>query len=244
MPNAVRKASSAAHANHPERNRILAALPDAELARLAPLLHPVAFKKGTVLYHAGDRVTHCYFPVSGILSILSATESGALMEVAMIGSEGLAGIAALLPVNAIPFEVIAQSDARVLQITAADLQAEFRQGGALQTQLLGYLFALLRQTAQSAACNGLHSVKQRLCRWLLIACDKTNCQNFPLTQEFIALMLGSTRTNVTMTLRGLETAGLINYKRGRIEILDRRALERTACECYRVIKKEVDNSYL
>ncbi|HEX8068731.1 MAG TPA: Crp/Fnr family transcriptional regulator [Pyrinomonadaceae bacterium] len=221
-------------------NRLLAALPPADYERLQPALEPVRLAKGQVLYLLGDTVNYCYFPFGGVISILSATESGDTVEVAMIGSEGMAGVPSILQVGSAPYQVMVQIEADGLRIRAEPLAREFNRGGALHSLLLRYTHGLLCQIAQSAVCNRFHTVKQRLCRWLLITRDRVRADAFPLTQEYIAHMLGVPRTNVTMTASALQRERLIRYTRGRINIIDHQGLERAACECYRLLKTEVD----
>ena len=227
----------------PIENRILASLPADEYSRVLRNLEAVHLKKGTVLYHAKDRVTDCYFPSSGMLSLLSTTEKGETVEVAMVGKEGMIGVPAVLQMNVTPYEVMVQIESKAMRIKVDLIKKEFSQEGRLQTLLLRYTHSLLCQISQSAVCNSFHTVKQRLCRWLLICRDKSQSDTFSLTQEFISQMLGTPRTNVTMTLNSLQQLGLINYRRGLITILDWQRAAQYSCECYRVVKKEIDGFY-
>lgn len=222
---------------------MLSVLPESELKRLVPHLQSVHFKKGTVLYHAGEEVRRCYFPLSGMISILSATENGKTVEVSMVGNEGITGIPAVLHMNVTPFEVMVQISSDALEIKADLLKAYLKEGGKLQELLLRYTHALLCQISQSAVCNRFHTVEQRFCRWLLITRDRAGAETFSLTQEFVSHMLGVPRTNVTMTASALQQAGLISYRHGRIQIVDRKGLEKTSCECYRIVKREIDGFY-
>jgi CRP-like cAMP-binding protein len=222
-------------------NRLLALLPQPEYARLLPELKPVYLKKGAVLYHAGDAVQYCYFPVSGIISLLStAAAEGKTVEVGMVGNEGMIGVSVLLQMSVIPYDAVAQIEVEALQIDASVLKAEFNRGGTLNTVLLRYIYALLRQISQSAVCHHFHTVEQRLACWLLMMRDRLQSNAFPLTQEFLAYMLGIPRTNVTMTAGALQQAGLISCRRGEIAITDEKGLEETACDCYKVIKEATD----
>lgn len=221
-------------------NRLLAALPPAEYERLQPALVPVRLVKGQFLYLFGDTVHYCYFPFGGTVSILSTTEDGDTVEVAMIGNEGMAGIPSVLQVSKAPYQVMVQVEAEGLRIRAEVIAREFNRVGVLHSLLLRYTHGLLCQIAQSAVCNRFHTVKQRLCRWLLITRDRVHSDTFLLTQEFIAHMLGVPRTNVTMTAGALQRKNLIRYTRGRITIVNQQGLEHAACECYRLVKTEVD----
>jgi CRP-like cAMP-binding protein len=224
----------------PSGNRLLSALPSTEYERLLPALEPVRLVKGHLLYIVGARIRYCYFPLGGTVSILSVTEDGDIIEVAMIGNEGMAGIPSILEVNTAPYQVMVQIGADALKIRAEVLTREFNRAGTLHSLLLRYTHALLCQIAQSAVCNRFHTVKQRLCRWLLVAHDRVRSDTLPLTHEFISFMLGVPRTNVTMTARALQHKNLIRYTRGKITIIDEKGLEAAACECYRVVKMEVD----
>lgn len=221
-------------------NRLLAALPPAEYERLLPALKSVRLVKGNFLYLIGDTVSHCYFPFGGTVSILSTTQSGDMVEVAMIGSEGMVGIPSILQVSRVPYQVMVQIGADALKIRADVVTREFNRIGVLHSLLLRYTHGLICQIAQSAVCNRFHSVKQRLCRWLLITRDRVHSDTFLLTQEFIAHMLGVPRTQVTMTAGALQRKKLIHYTRGRITIVNQQGLEQAACECYQMVKMEVD----
>lgn len=221
-------------------NRLLASLPQTEYARLLALLHPISLKKKEVLYHGGDTVQYCYFPVSGIVSLLSTSSEGKTVEVGMCGNEGMIGISVLLQRGVTPFDLITQTETDALQIDANVLKAEFNRGEKLHAALLSYIYSLLCQISQSAACHHFHTVEQRVARWLLMSKDRLESDTFPLTQDFLAFMLGIPRTNVTMTARVLQQEGLINYKRGIVTITDEKGLEETACDCYRIIKKATD----
>jgi len=221
-------------------NRLLALLPQQEYARLQPALKPVTLKKKAVLYHTGDRVRYCYFPTSGIILLLSTASEGKTVEVGMCGNEGMIGISALLQIGGIPYDLITQTETEALQIDVPVLKAEFSRGGELNALLLRYIYGLLCQISQSAICHHFHTVEQRLARWLLMTRNRLQSNAFPLTQEFLAYLLGIPRTNVTMTAGALQQAGLIKYRRGLILITDGKGLEEAACNCYKIIKKATD----
>ncbi|HEY6186465.1 MAG TPA: Crp/Fnr family transcriptional regulator [Pyrinomonadaceae bacterium] len=218
------------------QNRILAALPKNEYKRLLPHLKPIKLPQGKILYGAGEVVRHAYFPLGGMISLLSITESGKTIEVSMVGCEGMVGVPVILEFNITPYEIMVQLPCNALRIGAEVLRTEFNQGGILQKLLLLYLHTLLTQVSQSAACNGFHKVEERLCRWLLVSRDRVQSDTLPLTQEFLSHMLGVPRTSVTMIAGNLQRAGLIRYRRGIVHIIDREGLEAASCECYRIVK--------
>jgi CRP-like cAMP-binding protein len=221
-------------------NDLLAALPRYEYEHLLPHLEPVPLQHGKILYELHDPVGHAYFPTSGMISLLSTTKDGDSVEVAMVGPEGVFGLPSILRVKRSPYRVRTQIAGGALRIRADALLAEFRRGGELQNLMLCYAHALLSQIAQSVACNLFHPMGRRLARWLLIAHDCAKADAFPLTHEDIAQMLGVSRSGVSGAAGVLQSQGLIRYTRGRIAVLDREGLEAAACECYRVIREELD----
>lgn len=223
----------------PAKNLLLSTLPGGDYERLRAELEPVNFIPGRVLYEIADTVRHAYFPLSGMLSLLSITKAGNIIEVAMVGNEGMVGIPAILRTNVIPYRVMVQIEGRGMRLRADALRGEFNRGGRLQDALLRYTNTLLSQISQSAVCNYFHTVEQRLCRWLLVTRDKVNSNEFRLTQEIISHMLGVPRTNVTMRASALQQKGLIQYSRGKIRIINPRGLEEAACECYGMVREEL-----
>jgi len=219
----------------PPANRILEALPREEYARLLPLLSPVRLRKGRVLWEAGEEIRHAYFLTGGMVAMLSVTHDEETVEIGMIGSEGMAGVASVLRCEAAPYRVVAQLPATALRIGVRALRVEFSRGGRLQDLLLRYTHALLTQVAQSTSCHRFHTAEQRLCRWLLTSADRAERNTLPLTQEFLAQMIGVPRTSVTSAAVKLQGRGLIGYRRGRINLLDRLGLESASCECYRAV---------
>jgi CRP-like cAMP-binding protein len=177
--------------------------------------------------------------MGGMISLLSITETGKTIEVSMVGSEGMVGIPIILELNITPYEIMVQLPCNAIRIRAEAVKTEFHQGGNLQKQLLLYMHTLLTQVSQSAACNGFHTVEERLCRWLLVGRDCVQSDTLHLTQEFLSHMLGVPRTSVTMIAGNLQRAGLIRYSRGKIRIIDRESLESASCECYRMVKKGI-----
>jgi CRP-like cAMP-binding protein len=224
----------------PEQNQLLAALPAADYERLLPHLDPVSLPLGLVLFESGGKLRHLYFPASGIVSLLYAMESGASTEIAVIGSEGVVGIALFMGGESTPSRAVVQSAGRGYRLKAAMVKAEFERGGPLQHLLLRYTQALIAQMTQTAVCNRHHELDQQLCRWLLLSLDRLPSNKLAMTQELIANMLGVRREGVTEAAGKLQEAGLIRYSRGHITVLDRPKLEQRVCECYAVVKKEMD----
>jgi len=220
------------------RNRLLAALPRQEYERLAPHLEPAHLPRGKTIALTGDTLRHAYFPANGMISLLSTSEGGEAIEVAMVGSEGFVGVPIILNAGVTPFWSVVQIQADAVRISGVALGREFDRGGRLRELLLKYSHSLLTQVAQSAVCNRFHTVQERLCRWLLVSRDRARSDTINLKQEDIAQMLGTARTGVTMAAVPLQDAGLIRYRRGKITILDREGLESAACECYSIVRKE------
>ncbi len=223
------------------RNKILAALPHEEFARLLPHLESVYLQKGEIVYLPGDDIQFGYFLVSGLVSFLFTTETGSTIEVAMVGNEGLVGVPVILRNRVIPYEVTVQFVTEAFKIRAEALQEEFDRGETLHDLVLRYLNVLIAQISQSCICNRFHTLEQTLSRWLLLVQDRVNSESLNLTQESISHILGVPRTAVTMAAGDLQRAGLIRYSRGKIFILDRRRLEANACECYRIIRDELQH---
>ena len=224
----------------PRQNRLLAALPDAEWARLLPHLEIVDLPLGKVLYEPGDRLAHVYFPTTSIVSLLYVMEDGASAEIAVVGHEGVVGISLFMGGNSTPSRAVVQSAGQGFRLKANLLMEEFDRAGQVLHLLLRYTQALITQMSQTAVCNRHHSLDQQLCRWLLLSLDRLQSNELAMTQELIANMLGVRREGVTEAAGHLHHAGLIRYQRGHITVLDRPALERRTCECYAVVKNEYD----
>lgn len=222
-----------------KKNLILGALRDKEYEHLYPDLKPVALPKGKTLYGAGEAALHAYFLVSGMISLLAITEDGQAIEVGMVGNEGMVGLPIVLGLNIMPHLVITQLPCTALRISPERLKAEFNLGGQFHDLLLCYTDTLITQLSQSASCNMFHTVKERLCRWLLIARDRVQSNTLCLTQEFISQMVGAPRTSVTTIAGSLQREGLINYQRGKIVILDPAGLESASCECYGIVRTSI-----
>jgi len=226
--------------HNPRQNQLLAALPAADYERLLPHLEFVTLPLGLVVFESGSKLRHLYFPASGIVSLLYAMESGASTEIAVIGDEGVVGIALFMGGESTPSRAVVQSAGHGYRLKAAVLKKEFELGGPLQYLLLRYTQALIAQMTQTAVCNRHHTVDQQLCRWLLLSLDRLPSNKLAMTQELIANMLGVRREGVTEAAGKLQEAGLIHYTRGHITVLDRPKLEARVCECYAVVKKEMD----
>ncbi|MFS8931205.1 Crp/Fnr family transcriptional regulator [Cupriavidus taiwanensis] len=224
----------------PKSNHLLAALPAADWERLAPHLTLIRLPLGHVVYESGDQQGNVYFPTNSIISLLYVMEDGASAEIAIVGNEGMIGIAIFMGGETTPSRAIVQSAGYGYRLSAAVLKQEFVRGGALQRLLLRYTQALITQMAQTAVCNRHHSIDQQLCRWLLLSIDRLPSNELTMTQELIANMLGVRRSGVTEAALKLQGAGLIRYSHGHIAVLDRVGLEKRVCECYGVVKREFD----
>lgn len=224
----------------PRQNRLLAALPAAEFERMSSHLELVHLQLGEVLYESGDKLRHAYFPTNSIVSLLYVMENGSSAEIAVVGNEGMLGVALFMGGETRPNRAVVQSAGYAYRLLASLFHQESSQNRPLHQLLLRYIQALITQTSQTAACNRHHSVDQQLCRWLLLSLDRLNGSQLIMTQELIADMLGVRREAVTEAALKLQHAGLIHYARGHIIVLDRPGLEARVCECYQVVKKEFD----
>jgi CRP-like cAMP-binding protein len=224
----------------PMQNYLLAALPAADYERLLPALELVPLRLGWAIYEAGGRLGYVYFPTNGIASLLHVLENGASAATAITGNEGCIGIASILGGDSTPIRTIVQSAGFAYRLKAEVVKREFERCGPLQRLLLHYTQALLTQIAQTAACNRHHVLEQQLCRLLLLCLDRLSSSELTMTQELIAYMLGVRREGVTAAASKLQKDGLIDYRRGHITVIDRPKLETRVCECYAVVKRELD----
>jgi CRP-like cAMP-binding protein len=224
----------------PKQNDILAYLPAQDYERLLPNLELIEMPLGLSIYESGKRLSHAYFPTSAIVSLLYVTESGSSTEIAVTGFDGIVGIALFMGGNTTTSRAVVQSAGFAYRLKAAIMKREFLLGGNVQKLALSYTQALITQMAQTAVCNRHHTVDQQLCRWLLLSHDLLRTNELKMTQELIANMLGVRRGGVTEAAGKLQSEGLIQYGRGSIKILNRRALEKRACECYAAVRKEYD----
>lgn len=224
----------------PRRNLILRGLPDEEHARLTPLLEPVDLGLKEVLYEQGKVIEHLYFPVTCVLSVLSRVDGEAAVEVATIGHEGVSGLPAFLGGAVSPHDNLCQIAGTAVRLATPDLQAFLAADGSLHDLLHRYTQAMMVQLSQNVACNRLHTTEERCARWLLQTRDRVGADEFDLTQEFLAQMLGVRRGTVSLTAGLLQQAGVIRYTRGRITVVDAAALHDAACECYDLVQAEFD----
>lgn len=221
-------------------NHLLAALPDAEWALWLPYLEPVNMQLGQVLYESGTHVKYVHFPIDAIVSLLYVLEDGSSAEIAVVGNEGVVGIAIFMGGESSTSRAVVQSAGRALRMRAHVVKEAFSRSGPVLHLMLRYTQALIAQMSQTAVCNRHHSLDQQLCRWLLLSLDRLHGSELIMTQELIANMLGVRREGVTEAALKLQRAGLISYARGHIKVLDRSGLEQRSCECYSVVKKEYD----
>ncbi len=223
----------------PRQNHLLASLPVDILGRWLPLLEPVDMPLGLVLYEAGEKLGHVYFPTTAIVSLLYVLEDGGSAEIAVVGFEGVVGVSLFMGGESTPNRGVVQSAGRGFRLNAAALKREFSLA-PVSHLLLRYTQALITQMSQTAVCNRHHSLDQQLCRWLLLSLDRLDGTQLNMTQELIANMLGVRREGVTEGAMKLQKSGLIRYARGKIVVLDRAGIEARSCECYAVVKKEYD----
>jgi CRP-like cAMP-binding protein len=220
------------------QNQLIARLPTAERGRWLPHLELVDMRLGSVIYEAGDTLTHVYFPTTSIISLLHVMENGASGEIAVVGNEGIVGISLFMGGDSTPSRGVVQSAGNAYRLKARLMIDEFNKAGVVMHLLLRYTQALITQMSQTAVCNRHHSLEQQLCRWLLLSLDRLPSNELIMTQELIANMLGVRREGVTEGALKLQRAGLIRYARGHVTVLDREGLEKRSCECYAVVKKE------
>jgi CRP-like cAMP-binding protein len=226
--------------HNPKQNHLLDALPAADYARLLPNLELIPMPLGWAVYESGGHLGYLYFPTTSIVSLLYVMESGASAEIAITGNEGLVGISLFMGGESTSSRAVVQSAGNGYRLRASVLKKEFALGGTLQHLALRYTQALITQMAQTAVCNRHHALDQQLCRWLLLSLDRLQGTELVMTQELIANMLGVRREGVTEAAGKLQVAGLIQYSRGHIKVMDRAKLEKRVCECYAVVKKEFD----
>jgi CRP-like cAMP-binding protein len=224
-------------------NRFLAALPPHDFALLAPYLRTVALEQGAILHDVGEEIERVYFPHSGMVSLVTVMQSGATVETATIGCGGVIGASAGLGARWAWGRASVQLAGTATWISGSQFHAAANQNQAIRDLVVRYNDLLLAQVQQSVACNALHALEARLCRWLLQTRDCTDGDVIPVTQDFLGQMLGVRRTTVTNAARVLQGAGLIRYRRGHIQIVNRPALQEIACECYAVVKHNSDRSF-
>lgn len=222
-------------------NRLLAALPSDEYERMLPQLEQFTLKYGDNIYATGSLIKHVYFPASGIISLLSAVDERSLLEIGIVGKEGMVGLGLYLGVKRSANRAIVQGSGDAVRLKSAAFNIECGRGGELPAILRRFAYSLMSQISQSAVCFRFHPVEQRLARWLLMTSDRIGSGDFQLTQEFLSNMLGVRREAVNKSAVGFHSRGIINYSRGQIEIIDRKKLEQAACKCYAIIRAEESN---
>jgi CRP-like cAMP-binding protein len=223
----------------PGENRLLTSLPRDEYDRLRPHLHKVSLPLREILYEANGSIAHVFFPLCGVFSLV-IMDGGFSLEVGIIGNEGMVGTPVFLGSDRSPTRAIAQIAGEALRMEANIFQKEMRRVGPLHDLVQRYTQTMINQISQSIVCNHRHSVEKRMCRWLMMSHNRMGADEFLLTHEFLAQMLGVRRPTVTAVAGTLQKAGLISYHRGKITILDRKGLEAACCECYEVVAKELD----
>ena len=232
--------NSGSEGNSARSNAILNTLSESQLAQLLPKLRTVELELGQVLYEPEQSIDYVYFPTAGIISLLAAFEDGATVEAGVIGTEGMLGTPVVLGAESTPHQALVQASGKALRMAARDLTGEVENDGSLLKSMLRYTNVMFIQVAQTAACNGLHTIEQRLARWLLLTHDRVRRDEFLLTQEFLSRMLGVRRAGVSVAANNLKQAGAIDYRRGNVVVVDRKRLEDTSCECYEAVKQEYD----
>ena len=225
---------------HLAHNRILGALPESELARLAPALERVRMASRELAFDVDVPISHVYFPEDCVISVVGVMTDGSAVETATVGLEGMVGLPVFLGVESTPAQAFCQIPGEALRLDTGTFQREVARGGELSATLSRYTQAHFTQVAQASACSRVHTMRQRCARWLLQTHDRVVGDEFPLTQRFLSQMLGVRRATVTEAARSLQHADLIAYIHGRVTIRDRRGLERAACECYTIIRREFE----
>ena len=219
-------------------NRLLAGLPVAEYQRLLPHLDQVSLPFKQVIQEVGEPIEYVYFPQNAVVSALSTMADGSMIEVGLVGKEGVTGVPAALGDNIAATNALVQAAGSSMRMKASVLKTEFERGGVVQRLLLRYIQAQHAFVTQNAACNRLHHLERRLARWLLLACDRIGSNELPMTHEFMSYMLGVRRAGVSEAANALQQSGLISYTRGKVTILNRQELEAASCECYEIINGE------
>jgi CRP-like cAMP-binding protein len=232
--------SRSANCHSAAANHLLSTLPLEEVEHLFPSLEPVTLTLGKILCEPGEHLNNVYFPTTSVVSFLYTTEDGTTAEMGLVGNDGMVGVTLILGGETTPNRAVVQIAGGAFRMRAKLLALEFERGGAFQHSLLRYTQALITQISQTAVCNRLHPVAKRLSRWLLLCHDRAESDELLMTQEFIANMLGGRRESVAVAACHLQDAGLIQYARGHIRIIDRKRLETSACECYQIVKDECE----
>ncbi len=231
----------ASDSRHPIHNRLLSVLPPDEFGQIRPHLDPVAFEPGEMLARAGDQVQTCFFPNTGMVSLLCVTENGRSIEAGFTGFEGMIGMPVLLGENEMPYDALVQAPTEGFTADAREVLSLFRRNGVFHDVALRFAYVILKQMAQTCVCNHFHTIEARLCRWLTVMCERSSDHHLRVTQEFLAHMLGVQRTSIGLIANSMQKTGSIRYARGRVEIIDLERLRASACDCYRVVRDESAN---
>lgn len=230
----------ASDVRHPIHNRILSLLPPAEFAVVQPYLTGVIYEPATMLARAGDTIRTCFFPNSGMVSLLCVTEQGRSIEAGYIGFEGMVGLSVILGKNEMEYDALVQAPTDGFMVDATIVRELFNRHAVFHDVILRFSYVVLKQMAQTCVCNHFHTIEARLCRWLTVMCERSGNRRLRVTQEFLAHMLGVQRTSIGFIASELQRSGCIRYARGRVEILDLDRLRASACDCYRIIKDECE----
>lgn len=231
---------STAQRDDAHNNRLLGALKAASRKRIDAQLEPIELELGAVVCEAGGLLKHAYFPQGSVLSLLTVLEDGSAIETANIGREGAFGLFAAMYSRVSFNRCLVQLEGSMVRCPIEFLRSEFRHSEHVRDLFVSYSETLLSQVQQTVACNAMHTTEQRMCRWLLMMHDRASGEALPYTHEFLSHMLGANRKSVTLAAQSMQAAGLISYRRGRIQVLDRRGLEKAACECYAIVKERFD----
>jgi CRP-like cAMP-binding protein len=224
-------------------NRLLSALSVEDLAFLRPRLEHATYSFGTILAEPGDRLKKCFFPLKGMISLLSVTEQGNAVEIAYTGREGMVGVPVLLGKQEMPYQAVVQAPTQCLVADVSAVVELFGRGGQFHDLLMRYIYAVIRQISQTCVCNHYHTIEARLCRWLTVMAERSEGHRLQLTQEFLSHMLGVQRTSIGLIAHSIQQDGIIRYSRGNIEIIDLERLRASACECYLIVEKEFDSLF-
>lgn len=217
-------------------NRVLASIPPKDSRRLLAGLEPVSLRFGQILYEVGAKIRHVYFPVNCLISLLTAVDNRRTLEVGMVGNEGMTGMPFVLGIGESGVRALVQGAGDALRMPTASFRIEFDRNPPLRRALFRYTYALMAQISQTAACNRFHEAEARLARWLLMTRERVRSDEFPMTHEFLSHMLGVRRGGVTEAASALKRRGLIDYHRGKIQILDEKGLKSSSCSCYQIVK--------
>lgn len=223
---------------HPITNRLLSILPPHEFGFLKPHLKAAEFEPTTMLASAGERVHTCFFPNSGMISLLCVTEQGRSVEAGFTGFEGMVGLSVILGNKEMPYDALVQAPTHGFAVNSRIVLQLFNKRGVFHDAVLRFAYVILKQMSQTCVCNHFHTIEARLCRWLTIMCERSGNRQIRVTQEFLAHMLGVQRTSIGLIASSLQQSGAIRYSRGRVEIVDLDRLRSLACDCYRIVQEE------